>query len=131
VQKGGVEAVTEEIDPAVPNSAPALAFLGLIVKEYSCIDEAVSLYKLSLDLAPANVSYALNLVHTLEVKCQYPEAMTVLRNFLEANPTLSVGKLTAKAFLAAAPAAFSCMEPGSTEDFSPLDVGSGTHSSYF
>jgi hypothetical protein len=67
VKRGGVAAVTEEIKPDVAASAPALAFLALIVKDYSAIDEAVALYQLSLDLVPSSVSYALNLVHTLEV----------------------------------------------------------------
>ena len=42
VQAAGVAAVTEEIKPDNPASAPALAFLGLVVKDSSAIEEAVA-----------------------------------------------------------------------------------------
>jgi len=115
VRQGGVDTVTQEIDPGTEASAPALAFLGLIVKDYSAIDEAVALYRMALGLAPANMSYALNLVHTLEVKCQYQEAMQALREFCEANPELKCGSLTCRKFLDASPAAFSALEGDSSD----------------
>lgn len=43
-------------------SAPALAFLALVVKDYSAMDEAIMLYRKSCELRPESASYALNLV---------------------------------------------------------------------
>jgi len=124
VQGAGVAAVTEEIAADNPASAPALAFLALVVKDSSAIEEAVTLYRLSLKLMPTSVSYALNLVHTLEVTCRYTEAMQQLREFCEANPGMKVGQLSCRDFLAAAPEAFTALE-GPQAEHSPLDAASG------
>jgi len=125
VQKGGVDIVTDELKPEAQSSAPALAFLGLVVKDSSAIEEAVQLYRMALASVPTSVSYALNLVHTLEVKCQYEEAMTVLRQFCESNPSMHCGSLTCRMFLDACPEAFNTSLVGDLADPSPLDASSG------
>lgn len=51
----------------VPSSAPALAFLATIIKDYGAVDESVQLYKDASTLKPDNTSYVLNLVHGYEL----------------------------------------------------------------
>ena len=98
-------------------SAPALAFLALVVKDYSAMDEAIMLYRKSCELRPESASYALNLVpntahsldvapqfmwvwhmcclqvHTLEVGLRYEEAVDAVFTFCRANPQMKVRAL--------------------------------------
>merc|ERR1712166_506448 len=74
-------------------SAPALAFLALVVKDYSAMDEAIMLYRKSCELRPESASYALNLVHTLEVGLRYEEAVDAVFTFCRANPQMKVRTL--------------------------------------
>ncbi|KAL9658274.1 hypothetical protein ABK040_015597 [Willaertia magna] len=76
--------------------APAIAWIALIVKEHSCIDESVKLYREALKLEPSNISHLLNLVHTLEIDIKYAEALIESKKFCENNLSMGVGGLTSK-----------------------------------
>mmetsp|Transcript_187 Transcript_187/g.368 ORF Transcript_187/g.368 Transcript_187/m.368 type:complete len:770 (+) Transcript_187:70-2379(+) len=75
----------------VPGSAPALAFLATVIKDFGAVHESIRLYEKTVLLAPSSPSYCLNLVHTLEVACNYRRALQVMTRFLKQNPDLSVG----------------------------------------
>lgn len=77
-------------------TAPALAFMALVIKEYGAIDEAIQLYKDAHEDAPDSISYVLNLVHTLEVKLEYQQALEITREYLKRNPDKRVGHVKCK-----------------------------------
>jgi hypothetical protein len=69
------------------NTAPAIAWVALIIKEHSGIDEAVSLYRTSLELQPKNTSVILNLIHTLELKLDYESCFKHAKEFCTSYTT--------------------------------------------
>jgi tetratricopeptide (TPR) repeat protein len=62
----GVAIAMQELSDAA-NSGPALAFMATLVKDYSAIDQSLSLYNRAVDVCPNNPSYSLNLIHTYEL----------------------------------------------------------------
>jgi len=78
----------------VPAMSPALAWIAQILKEYSCISESVIMYKKALELVPTNVSYLLNLIHTLEIDARHAEALKEVRDFCARNRNLKYGDFT-------------------------------------
>ena len=62
----GLECLYEELSTAA-TVASALAFLATSIKDHGAVDEAIRLYQRTLKLEPAAGSYALNLMHSLEV----------------------------------------------------------------
>ncbi|KAF0978665.1 hypothetical protein FDP41_002485 [Naegleria fowleri] len=97
VAEKGVQILIDHISQGnklTPAMAPGVAWMALIVKEFSCITEAVELYKLSLELAPDNISYLLNLIHTLEIDVRYADALREVKSFCEKNPNCKSGDFT-------------------------------------
>lgn len=65
----GDEAESEDADGAAPpGTAAALGFVATVVKERGCVGAAVALLRAAVALAPCCGSYALNLVHALELR---------------------------------------------------------------
>jgi hypothetical protein len=62
----GLDMLKDELKQ-VPSSAPALAFLATIIKDYGAVDESAQLYKDAATLKSENTSYVLNLVHGYEL----------------------------------------------------------------
>jgi tetratricopeptide (TPR) repeat protein len=78
---------------------PAIAWVAMIIKEHSAIDQAIELYRFALDTKPTSAAYILNLVHTLELQMKYQEALEATKKFLLQNPNLAAGKhITSKQF---------------------------------
>jgi tetratricopeptide (TPR) repeat protein len=74
--------LTDASSGKLDNSAtPAIAWIALIVKEHSGIEEAISLYNKCLDMQPQNTSYVLNLVHTLELKLDYEACWNQIKSY--------------------------------------------------
>ncbi|EFC43657.1 predicted protein [Naegleria gruberi] len=95
---------SEKLDTS---AAPGLAWMALILKEHSCINEAVVLYKTALKLAPSNFAYLLNLVHTLEIDVRFKDALCEIKEFCKNNPTVASGTFTTKVLLEVSNFAFS------------------------
>ena len=89
--------------PDSAGSAAALAFLATVVKDHSGVTQAVALYERAVRIAPGSASYALNLVHTAELRFDHVAALRPLYAFCDANPARAVGGLTCAAFAAALP----------------------------
>lgn len=100
----GVETLSKLL-PASDQTASALAFVATVVKEHSGIEPAIALYVDCVKHAPENASYALNLLHLLELKMQFGEALTVFREYCERNPTKSIGTLALAEISVALPSA--------------------------
>jgi tetratricopeptide (TPR) repeat protein len=62
----GVAIAMQELSEAA-GSGPALAFMATLVKDYSAIDESLTLYKRAVEVTPNSPSYSLNLIHTYEL----------------------------------------------------------------
>ncbi|GBG61368.1 hypothetical protein CBR_g20400 [Chara braunii] len=71
---GTIEYLYQEL-ANVKESPAVLAFLASTIKEFGAVKEAIILYRKAHDSEPANASYILNLVHTLEVRNHYCEAL--------------------------------------------------------
>ncbi|GAM29273.1 hypothetical protein SAMD00019534_124490 [Acytostelium subglobosum LB1] len=84
------------------NTAPVLAFMSSVVKEYGAIEASVDFMKQALQMDPTNANYAHNVLHGLEVCNKYTEAINVFMKFLQTNKTrgLSNYKLTNGSILA-------------------------------
>ncbi|KAL0478909.1 hypothetical protein AKO1_007822 [Acrasis kona] len=71
-------------DGTLPStSAPAIAWIALIVRQHCHVKESIELYDISLELQPHNPSYVLNLVHSLELQLNYEACVSRIKNFLE------------------------------------------------
>ncbi len=69
VSGDGDEAGGEDADGAAPpGTAAALGFVATVVKERGCVGAAIALLRAAVALAPCCGSYALNLVHALELR---------------------------------------------------------------
>jgi GrpB-like predicted nucleotidyltransferase (UPF0157 family) len=79
----------------------SLAFLSNVAKEYSAVAAAVELSRRAANADPESTTYALNLVHLLEIDRKNKEARDVIRSWLKSNPNFAVGSLVAKHVLAA------------------------------
>ena len=104
---GGLDQLREHL-PDQESSSSALAFLATVVKDHSGADEAIDIYEQVTRLSPSVASYALNLVHCIELNLDYPKALGALHAFLSANPTRSVGTLSCSEFAAALPTVEEC-----------------------
>ena len=62
-----------------------------MIKEYGAIKESIQLFEVAFKEEPSNVSYCLNLVHTLEITLEYQKAIQIVIKFLKSNPNLKVG----------------------------------------
>eukprot|EP00029_Vermamoeba_vermiformis_P011686 TRINITY_DN649_c0_g1_i3.p1 TRINITY_DN649_c0_g1~~TRINITY_DN649_c0_g1_i3.p1 ORF type:complete len:900 (+),score=214.98 TRINITY_DN649_c0_g1_i3:369-2702(+) len=90
---GGIDMLKDELKQ-VPSSAPALAFLATIIKDYGAIDESAQLYKDASTLKPDNTSYALNLVHGYELLNKYQVAFQTVKDFCRRNKQMHVSNVT-------------------------------------
>mmetsp|Transcript_11549 Transcript_11549/g.24756 ORF Transcript_11549/g.24756 Transcript_11549/m.24756 type:complete len:749 (-) Transcript_11549:834-3080(-) len=99
---GAIESLRSQL-PFKAESASALAFIATTIKDHSAIDEAIELYKAVVALVPTSASYALNLVHTLEIPLRYAEALAAVRAFCEANAARQVGGVACGAVAALLP----------------------------
>lgn len=86
----------QHLPPDNPQSAPALAFLALVVKDSSAINESIALYSKACELMPGNASYTLNLIHTLELDGKFELALKQIERFCHANPAATVRSLDRK-----------------------------------
>ena len=93
----------EEQLPDSTGSAAALAFLATVVKDHSGVAQSIALYERAVRITPSSASYALNLVHTAELRFDHAEALRPLYAFCAANPDLAVGGLSCATFAAALP----------------------------
>ena len=93
----------EEQLPDSTGSAAALAFLATVVKDHSGVAQSIALYERAVRIMPSSASYALNLVHTAELRFDHAEALRPLYAFCAANPDLAVGGLSCATFAAALP----------------------------
>ena len=89
VKDGGFEELIEQLPPS-EKSAAAYAFLATIAKDHSAIPLCIALLSLALQYRPDSASYALNLVHAIEVQNDYDGAINAARSFLSANQVVSV-----------------------------------------
>lgn len=71
--------------PPTAASAPAYAFLATVAKDNSHLAAAERLYRVATQHAPSSASYALNLMHVLELELEYDKALDVLAAFLRAQ----------------------------------------------
>jgi len=78
----------------VPTSAAALAFLGMIIKDYGAVRESSLLYKDASTLRPDYPGYCLNTIHVLEVVNRYQQAFNEVQLFCLNNQKVAVGSLT-------------------------------------
>jgi hypothetical protein len=74
------------------NIAPAVAFMANVIKEYGAIKESIELFEVAHKEDPSNVSYVLNLVHTLEITLEYQKAHQIIVTFMKSNPNVKVGE---------------------------------------
>ena len=98
--ENGMELLDKAIGEAAQSPA-ALAFIGLLIKENSALDQSIVLYERALAGAPSSASYALNLVHGYEIVGDYNAAWNAAISFLSANPSLSVGTVSSSDVLSA------------------------------
>ena len=78
--------------PISSGSAAAYAFLATVIKDGGAVENSVELLRMASSVMPNNASYALNLVHGLEICNDYPGAFTEAREFLARSPNMRVGK---------------------------------------
>lgn len=62
------------------------------------MDESISLYRRAVQSCPDNISYSLNLVHTLELEYDYEAALDEIRRFCRDNPDHEVGGISCSRF---------------------------------
>ncbi|KAL6050522.1 Tetratricopeptide repeat [Balamuthia mandrillaris] len=87
-KKEGAEMLLLEVGQV--KSATAFAFLASIIKEHGAVEASVELYKAAHDLEPSSPTFALNLVHVLEVCNRYDDAYIVIKDFLRRNKDLTL-----------------------------------------
>ncbi|KAL6069372.1 Tetratricopeptide repeat [Balamuthia mandrillaris] len=87
-KKEGAEMLLLEVGQV--KSATAFAFLASIIKEHGAVEESVELYKAAHDLEPSSPTFALNLVHVLEVCNRYDDAYLLIKDFLRRNKDLTL-----------------------------------------
>ena len=114
-QKGAIEFLESQVIQPSPETASALAFIALIIKDYgglcytardkkkrlidrqmkkqTVIEESATLYHHAFQNVPKSSSYALNYVHTVEVLGDYPRAFEGILEYLRANLDFEVGLL--------------------------------------
>jgi tetratricopeptide (TPR) repeat protein len=101
----GVPTLLAQLPPD-KSSASAYAFLATVAKEHSGVDAAVALYDHATALEPASASYALNQMHTLELKgdrAAHLRALGVLLKYCDDNAARAVGTLCCSEYAAALP----------------------------
>ncbi|KAK9812932.1 hypothetical protein WJX72_005941 [[Myrmecia] bisecta] len=59
----------------------ALAFLATAVKDHGAVESAIALYRRAYQEQPTSPSYALNLMHTLELEQAYNEGLDIVAAF--------------------------------------------------
>jgi len=79
---------------ASDKTASALAFLATTIKDYSGIQEAISIYNDCVKHVPDSSSYALNLMHLHELNLDYERALTTLETHCDNNGAVCVGTLS-------------------------------------
>ncbi len=91
----GLHELQQQLPPS-ESSASAYAFLATICKDHAAIGAARRMLEIALKYKPMNASYALNLVHVIELQGDgkfYEEAIKVAENYLLVNREfLRVGK---------------------------------------
>jgi len=87
----GFAELVEQLPPS-ERSAAAYAFLATIVKDHSAIPTCVALFTIALKYRPDCASYALNLVHTIELQHDMDAALEAAKAFLSENRILRAGK---------------------------------------
>ena len=60
--------------------------MATIIKDGGAVEQSVALLRLASGVMPNNASYALNLVHGLEICNDYPAAFAAAREFLARSP---------------------------------------------
>lgn len=91
VKDDGFAELLEQLAPS-PKSAAAYAFIGTIAKEHSAIPQCIGLFSLALKFRPQSASYALNLMHAIEIQGEYESALASIKEFLKMNPSMRAGK---------------------------------------
>jgi hypothetical protein len=64
--------------------------MALTAQDWGAIDASIALYERALVALPSSSSYALNLVHTMEVKVDYRAALQVIERYLAGNAASAV-----------------------------------------
>ena len=90
----GFEDLMVQLPPS-DKSAAAYAFLATICKEFSAIPACIALLTIALRHRPDSAGYALNLMHAIELQCDFDAAIASVRTFLGGNPLLRAGSRTA------------------------------------
>lgn len=88
--EGGVEMLAQELAAVPASAAAAFGFLATVIKDYGAVQESTQLYLKALALKPQSSSYALNLIHGLEVLNQYQQAFDEVKAFCKANAQMTL-----------------------------------------
>ena len=86
----GLKELFRQLSARERSTAPAFALLAAVCKDHSAMRPCIRLLETAMNLQPDNASYALNLVHAHEIVGDFEAALSVLANFCERNPTLSL-----------------------------------------
>jgi hypothetical protein len=79
-----------------PKSPPAIAFLANLLKCNGAVQQALQLYKKAVQMRPDCSSYALGLVHGLELDFKYAAVLQVVLAYCVACGSKQVGPLQLK-----------------------------------
>jgi len=79
--------------------AQGVGYLAMVLKDSSESPAGAALYLWSCEMDPANRSYVLNYLHTLEIDLEYTAALHFVRGFLERNLDVMIGEVSCKAVL--------------------------------
>lgn len=97
----GFEDLLVQLPPS-DKSAAAYAFLATICKEFSAIPACIALLTIAQRHRPDSAGYALNLMHAIELQCDFDAAIASVRAFLGGNALLRAGsRLSCSDLLAA------------------------------
>lgn len=79
-----------------PDSSAALAFLAHVVKHNGAVQQAVQLYRKTVQLQPHSSSYALGLAHALELDHEYAAVLQVVLRYCAGCGSQQLGPLCLK-----------------------------------
>lgn len=92
----GMKALFATVQGTAADSASALGFVAATVKDFGAFEQSLELYRRALRSSPDSASCALNAAHDCECLAWLVEALKTLVDFLDSNPALSAGSVSAK-----------------------------------
>lgn len=81
-EEDGLKTVMSELKEGL-GVGSAYAFVAGKVKDYGAINVTLQLYLKALEFEPLNTSFALNYLHTLEIKQDFMDVLEFARGFCE------------------------------------------------